>query len=94
MSQALRISPKLEVFQHALHVRRETGKSLAAQLSEIVRLRFGPSQLGAGDYYAYAAYDDESYSAADKTHIGGWRLRKRLVRLLNDPAWSAVVDDS
>src|SRR5204863_9995759 len=72
----------------ARHVKRVTGKSLASQAVEIVRLRFGRTRLGPGDYYALDLFD-EALSFQEKSRFVGWRASADIDLRLN-AAWSRV----
>ncbi|MHB1224077.1 MAG: sugar-transfer associated ATP-grasp domain-containing protein [Gemmatimonadaceae bacterium] len=80
------------ILDTAREVRERTGKSVASQLSEITRLRFGSGELRAEDYFMTGAYDDRRYRPAAKRQVLSWPP-ERLARALNDPAWGAVCHD-
>jgi len=73
----------------AREVKRLTGKSLASQAVEIVRLHFGRTRLGPGDYYALDLFD-EALSFQDKARFVGWRASAEIDRRLN-AAWSRIL---
>jgi hypothetical protein len=70
-------------------VKRVTGKSLASQALEIVRLHFGRTRLGPGDYYALDLFD-EALSFRDKSRFVGWRASAEIDSRLN-AAFSRVL---
>ena len=70
--------------------RRLTGKSLWAQLSEIVALR--RVHLLAGDYYEFCLYDDARFTSEQKREFVGLRFQRTIYRRVNDPGLVARSD--
>ena len=77
----------------ALAVKKATGKGIASQLQEIVRLRMAPMKLGAYEYYFYRVFDDEGLDPQGKQEFVGWRMEKAIDRQLNEDSWRAVAND-
>jgi glutathione synthase/RimK-type ligase-like ATP-grasp enzyme len=83
---------KRRLLQSAREVHARTGKSVLAQLGEIVRLRLGPGELRSVDYYVYGVYDDERFSRDKKREVLSWHP-SRLAAALNDSDWRALCRD-
>lgn len=92
MNLSLHLSKRRALLEAAREVRELTGKSVPAQLREIVSLRFGQGKLKASEYYAYEVYDDAKYPPPVKRDVVSWWGRE-LAKRLNDPHWEAVCDD-
>jgi hypothetical protein len=84
--------PDLRLARTALVVRERSGKSVAAQVREVIGLRWGPGTVRPRDYYAYELYDDGRYSLAEKQEFVSWPP-ERLSDKLNDAHWREVCDD-
>jgi hypothetical protein len=80
------------LLESAREARDLTGKTIRAQISEMVRLRLGPGRLRATDYYMYGVYDDRRFPAGAKREVLSWSPQ-RLGAALNDRRWKAVCDD-
>lgn len=78
-----------EILSSARLVKRATGKSLAHQAAEILRLRLGRTRLGPGDYYALDLFED-SLSFQDKSRFVGWRASAEIDSRLN-ANWSRIL---
>lgn len=83
---------KRTLLRSARQVHDRGGRPLRSQLADLARLRRGPGQLRAIDYYMFGAYDDRRFPPPVKRELSSWD-RRRLARALNDPSWSAVCDD-
>ena len=71
---------------------RATGKSIASQLLEILRLRFGPTGLGPGDYYALDLFED-ALDFERKRAFVGWRMSAKIDRDLNSDSSRVLAND-
>jgi hypothetical protein len=56
----------------------KTGKPVAAQILEILRLRAGPGRLGTSEYYDFRLYDDARLTWEQKRQFGGYRAQKAI----------------
>ena len=81
------------VLAGARAVARSHSKGVLAQVSDIVRLRLGPTKLGADDYFLYRLWDDAQYPFDAKREFVGWRLSRELDRCLNDEASRKYAND-
>ena len=82
----------MHIFNSAVRVRKETGKSITSQLSEALRLRLSKTALSPSEYYEYHLYED-GIAFDDKRDYLGWRKRKELDRALNLDSWRACAND-
>ena len=73
-------------------MRRERGKSVAAQLSELVRLGLGGEGLSPAEYYRYRLYDDARYTWEDKRRFLS-DTRQEIGDRVCNPRWGALTDD-
>lgn len=76
--------------------RRQTGKSAAVQMREILALRKSGGQCGMSDYYCYKLYDDAYRRGRGNADFLGWRLEQAFSMALNPryavlPAWDKLV---
>jgi hypothetical protein len=71
----------------------DSGKSLAAQLVEILALRCGPGKLGADEYYQYRLYDDKRFTWREKKAFFGKLMEQQLVPVLGATRWLGLVND-
>jgi hypothetical protein len=72
---------------------RQTGKSGAAQLREMLQLAHGPGHLTPREYLYFGLYDDRQFSAADKRRFLGYELQCHILRRCTDPHWWAIGHD-
>lgn len=79
--------------QHGFLARRDTGKSLASQLVEIVALGRGMGRLAPDEYYQYRLYDDRQYSWEEKKKFIGRAMESGFVRVLNEGRWVGLAHD-
>lgn len=77
----------------AHRARQVSGKGYAAQLYEILALRFSRGMLDSQEYYFYGLYDDRHYSWSDKKRFIGQREGERINGFLNYGEWRAVAND-
>lgn len=77
----------------AQSARRISGKGYAAQLYEILALRFSRGMLDPQEYYFYGLYDDRRYSWSDKKQFMGQRAVENINGLMNAGEWRAVAND-
>ena len=73
--------------------KQDSGKSLAAQLVEILALRCGPGKLDADEYYQYRLYDDTRFTWRGKKAFFGKLMEQRLVPVLEATRWPGLVND-
>jgi hypothetical protein len=73
--------------------RKDSGKSVASQLAEIVALRCGPGHLEADEYYQYRLYDDKRFTWAQKKEFLGRFMENRLVPVLHEGWWLGLAND-
>lgn len=81
-----------DTLRSARLVKRETGRSLASQAVEILRLHFGRTRLGPGDYYALDLFD-EALSFQDKSRFVGWRASAEIDARLNAASSRILAND-
>ena len=74
-------------------VRAKYGKSVMAQITEMIRLRRGAGRLAPDEYYQYGLYDDARFTFAQKQEFFGRQMEKDLCKVLDSAAWSAVAHD-
>ena len=84
---------KLAILRLAFTIQNSYRKSLLSQLTDIIRLRFGPGKLSASEYYDYCLYDDNEYDLAAKKEFGGWRINYFIPEKLNSVEWIANSQD-
>jgi hypothetical protein len=82
----------MNLFDSAVRVRKETGKSMSSQLSEVLRLRLSKTALSPSEYYEYHLYRDTT-SFANKREYLGWRKSRELDSELNLDSWRACAND-
>lgn len=82
-----------KLIQHALTVRRLTGKPVLRQLLEILRLSTGKYRLGMSEYYELGVFDDDAFSPREKRDCIGWRASKTIDAQLNHSHWRATAND-
>ena len=69
------------------------GKTIATQIREILKLKFGPTRLRVEDYYWYNLANKEIYEDVDLATFGGNFMSLDLHKRLNNALWDAVVTD-
>lgn len=82
-----------KLIQHALEVRRLTGKPVLRQLREILRLVTGEHRLGMSEYYELGVFDDVAFPSSKKADCLGWRGSKTIDAQLNHNYWRATAND-
>jgi hypothetical protein len=80
------------ILRAAREVARATGKSIPAQLIEILRLRLGPTRLGPGDYYALDLFE-EALDFKSKSQFVGWRMSAEIDARLNAAISRVLAND-
>ncbi|MFQ5643270.1 MAG: sugar-transfer associated ATP-grasp domain-containing protein [Thiogranum sp.] len=70
-----------------------SGQSVLPQLVDMIRLRAGPTRLGAHEYIDLRLYDNDKYSFAQKREFGGTRFKFAVLDSLNSPEWMATGND-
>lgn len=78
---------------NAHHIRKISGKSIIAQICEVLILRLSRVKLRAYEYYNFGLYDDRLYSFKNKIAFVGISVEGRLNELLNDRQWHAIAND-
>ena len=76
----------------ALEARRQGGKGLLRQFSEVCALRLGSTKLGPSEYYFYRLFDGR-LSREQRSRFAGFRLERRLDEVLNRKTWWALAND-
>ncbi len=84
------------ILTQARLARKETGKSILLQLSDIRQLGRYPGQCGVSDYYDLRLYCDDYLSGNGREDFIGWRLENDFSLALNPrhsvlPAWDKCV---
>jgi hypothetical protein len=79
--------------KNAPAVARETGKSVPAQIAEIIALRLGVGSLLPHEYYQYRLYDDRLYSWEEKKKFLGSNLENGLIPILREQSWLGLAHD-
>ena len=74
-------------------VKRRFGKSLAAQASEIWRLRQSFGQLTPKEYYYFGLYDDERFSSEEKERFIGLGVQSQILWRCTDVRWWSIALD-
>jgi len=82
-----------KLMQHALAVRRLTGKPVIRQLLEILRLSMGEHRLGMSEYYELGVFDDSAFPPGKKSDCIGWRASQKIDKQLNHSNWRATAND-
>lgn len=72
---------------------KASDQSILPQLADIIRLRLGPTRLGAHEYIDLCLYDNRKYSFAQKREFGGIRCKFNILNSLNSPEWAATGSD-
>lgn len=85
-----------EYLDLAAAVRAQTGKSIAVQMREILRLRKLKQQLGVSDYYLFRLYDEQHLRDCEARDFIGWKLNEAYSAALNPrtevlPAWDKLT---
>ena len=83
----------LNIQQCVAAARAETGKSLSAQIKDIVRLARGDGKLKPYEYYYYRLYDDAAYSFEEKRRFLSGAVHPGVIQQCCDTHWWAAVDD-
>lgn len=97
VSRVRRLNKRLSVFRNWTDLaRKQTGKHLLQQLSEIRSLRNRGGQCGISDYYWYKLYDEKYLMGDGAEDFLGWRLQQKFSLALNPrsavlPAWDKFV---
>ena len=73
--------------------KRDTGKSVASRLAEILMLRLGAGKLAADESPPYQLYDDRRFSWNDKTEFLGRLMERRLTRVFKARHWVGLPND-
>lgn len=85
--------PVLNMARCMTVAKKEHGKSLFAQLGEIVSLALGPGKLKPRDYYYYGLYDDARFSAEAKRAFVGARVQRNIHLKSSARDWWAIAHD-
>jgi len=84
---------KLGFFSRLRSACKASGQRMLPQILDIVRLRLGPTRLGAHEYINFCLYDSRKYSFAQKREFGGNRCKFDILNSLNSPEWTAIGSD-
>jgi hypothetical protein len=72
---------------------REAGKTALAQRIEQYRLGRGVGLLTPQEYFTYRLFDDARYSWSDKQRFLGHAAQHRILSIVHDASWRALVWD-
>lgn len=97
MTEAILDTAKAETPFSASHclsaVAQLYGKSPLAQVSDFMRLHFGPGRLTLQEYYQFRLFDDDRYSPEAKREFLGFKAQQRLYARHIPMNWRATVGD-
>lgn len=85
--------PVLDMARCMTVAKKEHGKSLFAQLTEIVSLALGPGKLKPRDYYYYGLYDDGRFCPEAKRAFVGARVQRKIHLKSSARGWWAIAHD-
>ncbi len=71
--------------------KKEYGKSLFSQISEMAKLAFSPRKIQPAEYYYFRLYDDERFSFSDKRSFVGRNAQNKIFFQCNAVDWLAVA---
>ena len=63
--------PMPDVARCMVIAKKEYGKSLFSQISEMAKLAFSPRKIQPAEYYYFRLYDDDRFSFSDKRAFVG-----------------------
>ncbi|MEP7216131.1 MAG: sugar-transfer associated ATP-grasp domain-containing protein [Anaerolineaceae bacterium] len=87
------IASKRPLLDQARLVRDMTGKSIRAQVAEILALRLGYGRLYASEYYDFRLYDDREFPGVKKREFLGSRLEAKISESVNCITWDMIEED-
>ena len=85
--------PSLDLKDCMIRARREHGKSLPAQVREMIQLSRGNGKIRRDDYYYFQLYDDEKYTAQEKSRFLSECVHFDIIQKCCDVRWWAAADD-
>jgi hypothetical protein len=85
--------PRLDIARCMQFARKECGKGLFAQVSDMLSLALGPGKLTPTDYYYYRLYDDSQFSDDAKRVFIGKRVQRKIHLKCSTRTWWALVHD-
>lgn len=77
----------------AKEARHQSGKSLIAQLLEILSLRKSVGRIGPSEYFDYRLFDDDKHDPLSKRKFVGWSVETSINDKLNKLEWAALSLD-
>jgi glutathione synthase/RimK-type ligase-like ATP-grasp enzyme len=84
---------KKRILEALLRARAASGRSIPAQVMEIISLRYGRGRIGVSEYFDYQLFDSAKFSSEQKQEFVGWRTKYPFHKLLDIPAWHAFSTD-
>ncbi len=81
------------LLKQALQAKRQSGKSVLAQIYEILQLRKSTGQISLSEYYDYHLYDEKKYSESSKQEFVGWKSELSINYQFNKSEWAAFAFD-
>ncbi len=85
--------PMPDVARCMVIAKKEYGKSLFSQISEMAMLAFSPRKIQPAEYYYFRLYDDDRFSFADKRAFVGRNAQNKIFFQCNALDWLAVAHD-
>lgn len=85
--------PVLDIARCMAVAKKDHGRGLFAQVSEIIAMGLGPGKLMPRDYYYYGLYDDGRFSAEDKRAFVGARVQRSIHLKSSARDWWAIAHD-
>jgi len=85
--------PMPDVARCMVIAKKEYGKSLFSQISEMAKLAFSPRKIQPAEYYYFRLYDDDRFSFSDKKAFVGKNAQNKIFFQCNAVDWLAVAHD-
>lgn len=85
--------PDLDIVKCMAVARKECGKGLFAQVSEIAALAMGPGKLKPRDYYYYGLYDESRFTPQARRAFVGKRIQDKIHLQCSARDWWAIAHD-
>lgn len=84
---------KKRILKALLRARAASGRSIPAQVMEIISLRYGRGKIGVSEYFDYQLFDSRKFSREQKQEFVGWRTKYPFNKVLDMRAWHAFSID-
>lgn len=81
------------LLKQAQQAKRKSGKSILAQIYEILQLQKSTGQIGLSEYYDYHLYDEKKYNESSKQEFVGWKSESLINNQFNKSEWAAFSFD-